>query len=160
MNYAVKQMNEARTAKGIVGGRFSTITPEIIAKARRYIDGAWQGPDIVIPTAEGLAGYINIARSTLYESKELSDTLEQIQRLQATMVLNGALDNRYNPAIAKLILSAKHGYVEKTEVANSHSIVAEPQQAIATDFSAYVKAKTQAVEGEIATPALPDSTTE
>ncbi len=144
----------------IKSGAPSKITPMLLAKAKAFVDGEWTKYNRTVPTVEGLAIHLGLYRTYLYECQDLSDTMEQIQRLQSSMLIDGGLNNEMNPSIVKLLLSAKHGYVEKTEVANSHSIVAEPQQAIATDFSAYVKNKTVAVEGEIATPTLPDSTTE
>lgn len=155
---AIEAMRKAKAERGIVGGAKLTITPQVIDKANAYVNGGYEATGAIIPTVEGLARHLKMHRSTMYEAKGLADTLEELQVLQAEMVLNRSLNNEYNPSIAKLILSAKHGYVERTEVAQTHSIVAEPQMAIATDFSAYVKSKTVAVEGELTTPTLPDST--
>jgi hypothetical protein len=147
MTDAVIAMNDAKRERGIVGGRFSTITPAVIAKASRYIEVDYKKDGSIIPTVEGLAQYINVHRSTLYESKELSDTLEQIQTLQARLVLNGALANEYNPSIAKLILSAKHGYIERSSVENTHEMVSPQAPQVAEDFQAYVNAKTLITDG-------------
>ncbi len=128
------------------GGRPDKIGGAHVQLANRYIDGGWRGEGIVIPTAEGMARYLNISRKSLYAAEELSDTLEIVQRMQAEMVLNGALANEYNPTIAKLILSAKHGYIERSEVANTHEVVSNASEQVATDFNAYVKQKTIASE--------------
>ena len=138
-------MNQARKDQGKLGGRPDTVDIAMVKRANEYIGGKYltQG---IIPTVEGLARYLKIHRQTLYEAPEFSDTLEELQTMQADMVLNGSLNNEYNPSIAKLILSAKHGYVERTQVDQSVSVTSQPVEAIASDFASYVKGKTQAID--------------
>lgn len=77
-------------------------------------------PQLVVklPKAEGLALYLGVSRSRLYEwaglYPEFQDILERINQIQADRVINEALAGNYNPLIAKLLLG-KHGYREKTE---------------------------------------------
>jgi hypothetical protein len=96
------------------GGRPSVATPEAIAEADRYFSEKLWHPDDVIPTVEGLAVHLGIARSTLYLRPEFSDILENILSLQAKLLLNGSLKGELNPVISKMMLSAKHGYIEKS----------------------------------------------
>lgn len=74
----------------------------------------------VVPTIEGLAIYLGISRETVYawekENPEFSDITENLRALQGNLLINGALGNKFNPTISKLLLSSKHGYVEKSEV--------------------------------------------
>lgn len=74
---------------------------------------------VKIPTIEGLAVHLKIARSTIYEWKdtysEFSDIIEELQATQAERLLNNGLSGTYNPTIAKVLLT-KHGYVEKQEL--------------------------------------------
>ncbi len=76
-------------------------------------------PKIKLPTVEGLALELDVHRDTLYEwAKQhplFSDTLEKLKKKQAEMLMQYGLSGDYNPAIAKLILSANHGMKEKTE---------------------------------------------
>lgn len=74
---------------------------------------------VKIPTLEGLAVYLEIARSTLYEWRdsisEFSDIIDQLQAIQADRLLNNGLSGDYNPTIAKVLLS-KHGYRDSQEL--------------------------------------------
>ncbi len=74
---------------------------------------------VKIPTIEGLANYLDVARSTIYEwkekHKEFSDIIERLQQEQAERLINNGLAGTYNPTIAKVLLT-KHGYVEKKEI--------------------------------------------
>ncbi len=154
MTDAVIAMNAAKAANlkpngKMAGGRPDKIDAQTVQRANEYVDGAWRRAGVVIPTVDGLSEYVDIARQRIYVSEEFSDTLERLQRIQADMVLQGGLNNEFNPSIAKLILSSKHGYVEKTEVSNTHELVnSEPSQAIAGDFAEFTKQKTQAIEAQ------------
>jgi len=72
-----------------------------------------------IPTIEGLARYLKIHRSTLYEwqkeKPQFSDIIEQLQQKQVERLLNMGLSGDYNSTIAKVLLT-KHGYNDKTEI--------------------------------------------
>jgi hypothetical protein len=96
------------------GGRPTVATPEVLAEAERYLAEKLWHPVEVIPTVEGLAVHLGIARSTLYLRDEFSDILENILSLQAKLLLNGSLKGELNPVISKMMLSAKHGYIEKS----------------------------------------------
>lgn len=109
-------------------GAPSKITPELLAKAKAFVEGGWQSVkngsfQPSIPTIEALALELGLYRSYLYAVPELSDMLEQIQAQQSMMVLNKGLTGEFNSNIAKLLLSSKHGYVEKS--ASEQTVVAD-----------------------------------
>ena len=72
-----------------------------------------------LPSIEGLARYLSVARSTVYKWKEeypeFSDILEEILAEQAERLISNGLSGDYNPTISKLILT-KHGYSDKQEI--------------------------------------------
>lgn len=71
---------------------------------------------VKLPTIEGLAIHLGIARSTIYKWKEeyieFSDILEELLAKQAEALISKGLSGEYAPAMAKLLL-AKHGYKEE-----------------------------------------------
>ncbi len=73
---------------------------------------------VKLPSIEGLARYLGVARSSIYlwadEHQEFSDILEAIKAEQAERLINNGLSGDYNSTIAKLILT-KHGYSDKSE---------------------------------------------
>jgi len=101
------------------GGRPTKLTEELIEQARQHLLTFDISVGTLLPTIEGLALDLHISRDTLYEwekeNKEFSDILEQLRQLQASKLIQNSILNRYNSTIAKMILSGKHGYVEKTE---------------------------------------------
>ena len=104
---------------------------EILDKAKEYLLIERPCDDIitkvgkvreVIPTIEGLALFIDIARSTIYDwvsqdegKEEFSDIVSQVLEKQGLGLVNGGLDNTFNSKIASVILS-KHGYREAKEI--------------------------------------------
>jgi len=101
------------------GGRPTILTEELIEQARQHLLSFDISVGTLLPTIEGLALELHIHRDTLYawekQNKEFSDILEQMRQLQASKLIQNSILNRYNPTIAKMILSGKHGYVEKSE---------------------------------------------
>ena len=75
---------------------------------------------VKLPSVEGLAEYLGVARSTIFkwaeEQPEFSDSLEKLVEKQKKLLIENSLGGHYNPTIAKLILSANHDMVEKKEV--------------------------------------------
>lgn len=104
-------------------GRPSQLTPELISKAVMYLTDYTSNGDIV-PTVAGLACYLDIPRSSIYnykgQSNELLDTLEKLEQIQESKLVNGGLMGDFNATIAKLMLS-NHGYSEKQVVDNTSS---------------------------------------
>jgi hypothetical protein len=110
-------------------GRPIEFTDEYLAKAKAYLDLCTDkrvkiGKDIKmrvkLPSMGGLARYLNIARSTIYEWKEISpdfsDVCEQIVAEQEERLINNGLSGDYSPNLSKFILSARHEYREKSDV--------------------------------------------
>ncbi|MBD2785391.1 DNA-packaging protein [Xenorhabdus sp. DI] len=98
----------------------SKLNDELIAKAKHYLYGGYKDEEeAVIPSVAGLACYLAIARSTVYEyakqSAEFSDTLEAILALQESKLINKGLTGDFNATITKLML-ANHGYSDKQEI--------------------------------------------
>ncbi|ACJ10177.1 DNA-packaging protein [Bacteriophage APSE-2] len=99
-------------------GRPSKLTVSL-EKAKAYLMGEYKTVGDVVPNIAGLACYLNISRSTIYEwssssNVEFSDIVEGILALQENKLLNSGLKGEFNPTITKLMLS-KHGYADKQE---------------------------------------------
>jgi len=130
-------------------GRPNKYKPAILKKAQEYLENCvdeeedWvksQGDKstsyehrvkVKLPSIEGLALYLGIHRSTVYEwadtYEEFSDILEKILAEQAQRLVNMGLSGDYNPTIAKLILT-KHGYSDRTDVTSGgQPIVADEE---------------------------------
>jgi len=81
---------------------------------------ASKGNDIRLPTVEDLAVRMGFSKETLYkwasEKREFSDALEFLKNKQCVALINNGLANKYNPTIAKLILSSNHNMRERKDV--------------------------------------------
>jgi hypothetical protein len=135
-------MPKAKKVAPNKGGRPTKYTPAMQKKADGYL--ATTGNDfwdyektigeksntyerkvkITLPSIEGLAKYLGVNRSTMYEWKEnyttFSNTLEEIMAEQKRMVLEHGLNGDYNPMIAKLILAANHKMTDRTDVTSDN----------------------------------------
>lgn len=100
----------------------SKLNHELIAKANEYLYGGYELVGDVIPSLAGLACYLGIARSTIYEyekiNSEFSDIVEAILSLQENKLINKGLIGDFNASVTKLILT-KHGYSDKQEIEHS-----------------------------------------
>lgn len=101
------------------------------------------GLKVNLPSVAGLAIYLGVWRSTIYEWKEtypeFSDILEEILAEQEKRLIEGGIGGTYNPLIAKLVLG-KHGYSDKQEVTgkDGKDLVPEnPQRQLAENAIAY-----------------------
>lgn len=74
---------------------------------------------VKLPTIEGLALYLGIDKTTVYEWEktytEFSHDVKRVRALQAERLINSGLSGDYNPMIAKVLLT-KHGYNDKTDI--------------------------------------------
>src|SRR6056297_525585 len=97
---------------------------EVLEKAREYIENHEQYDDLV-PSVVGLAGAIDVSRSTLYkwgeESDEFSDILDRINEDQERKLLSGGLGGDFNSNIVKLMLG-KHGYSDKQQTEHTGDV--------------------------------------
>lgn len=75
----------------------------------------------LIPSVAGLAVWLSVARSTIYEWAKthgaFSDTLESILAEQNRLALNGGITRDWSGPICKLVLS-NHGMIERKQVDN------------------------------------------
>lgn len=74
--------------------------------------------NVKVPTIEGLALHLKVRTQTLYEWEktypEFSDIMGTVRQKQADRLISGGLSGKYNPTIAKVLLT-KHGYREGIE---------------------------------------------
>jgi hypothetical protein len=103
-------------------GRPTDYTPKILLIAKEYVGGGFK--EVMkdeIPTVAGLAIALGVSRDTVYDwakqeaKSEFSDIVADLQAIQERLLLNNGLRGLYNSTIAKLMLSSKHGYAERTE---------------------------------------------
>lgn len=98
------------------GGRPTDYTPEMLELCREYIDNC---PDAV-PIVVGLCKHINRGSSTVYQwaheegKEQFADILEEIKDLQHLKLITSGLNNEFNSAITKMMMT-KHGYSEKIQ---------------------------------------------
>lgn len=102
------------------GGRPTDYTPEIVQKARDYINGDWINLGHKIPSVARLSIHLNLSRTTIYDwasqegKEEFTHILNELQAMQEFTLIENGLDGTFNSAIAKLVLG-KHGYHEKLD---------------------------------------------
>jgi hypothetical protein len=123
--------------------RPSKYNESIQQKADSYLHGTYKAVDpdtgketaqplycedgSVIPSIEGLAEWLKVNRSTVYQWQtddksceidgqivRFSDTLDQILSVQKRLTLNNGLKGLFNSNIAKLVL-ANHGMHDKVD---------------------------------------------
>lgn len=101
-------------------GRPTKYTDLLVAKANKYLNVYESTLMEVIPSHAGLASYLGITRSTLYDwgaqrgKKDFSDILARIKNLQELTLINSGLTGDFNANIVKMML-VKHGYHDKQE---------------------------------------------
>lgn len=115
------------------GGRPTDYSEEIVTKAQEYIDSCEDEEydyhktrgdksdsyeykvKVKLPTIEGLAFFLRIDKTTIYEWEKkypkFSNVINDLRSKQANMLINKGLSGDYNPTIAKVLLT-KHGYRE------------------------------------------------
>lgn len=100
-----------------LGGCPSKLDDALIAKAEEYIYD-FRSNDDIVPSVAGLACYLGVSRSSVYNYKDKSDRfldiVERVELLQEKMLINGGLKGDFNAAITKLMM-AKRGYSDKQE---------------------------------------------
>ena len=100
-------------------GRPTKYTDLLIAKSYKYTK-IYEDLGDAIPSHSGLAEYLDIKRSTMYDwakqksKREFSDILEKIKNSQERRLLNLGLTGKFNANIVKLALG-KHGYHDKQD---------------------------------------------
>ena len=98
------------------GGRPTTYTKEVLELARDYVENC---PNKV-PLVVGLCKHISRSKATVYnwakdeDKAEFLDILKEIEENQHVLLIENGLDNTFNSAITKMMLT-KHGYSDKVE---------------------------------------------
>lgn len=81
---------------------------------------------VKLPTREGFAQFIGKSTDAFLdwerEHPEFGGALRKIEMEQKQRLINEGLAGNYNPVIAKLLLSANHGMVDRTESKTEFSI--------------------------------------
>jgi len=89
---------------------------------------------VKLPTVAGLASFMKIHRSTIYEWAKIytdfSDMLEELQAAQEQVLLENGLTGTFNSAISKLMLT-KHGYADKTDITTNGKDITQQDKALA-----------------------------
>lgn len=104
------------------------ITEEHLELALDY-EARWQELGDVVPQVAGLACHVGVASSTLYDwskqdgplQRAFSEVLARVMDGQHRSLVNGGVSGEHNHVIAKLILTSKHGYTERSQVDNVSS---------------------------------------
>ena len=117
-----------------LNGRPTEYTEDIPAQAENYLIQCKVHD--VLPKRAGFAIFLGIHRDTLYEWEkkypQLSDVLKYIDTLQEENLWNGALNGDYNAVMAKLMLTNRHGYSDRSEVKQESKIeitdISDPQK--------------------------------
>ena len=93
---------------------------DVIQKANEYIASCGREAT-ELPTVEGLAEYLGVARDTIYEwikpehgYTEFSDTIKRIEEKQKNQLINDGLygGKEVNQSMAIFLLKANHGMIE------------------------------------------------
>lgn len=105
-------------------GRPTKYNKNVQESAEYYINSGFIEQGDVVPSFAGLAVYLGINRSTLYEwcknHAKFSNTLERLENVQERLALAGGLKSEMNSTIVKLLL-ANHGYSERQQIDNTSS---------------------------------------
>lgn len=107
----------------MTAGRPTKYDQRFVFMAEEYLK-KFRDKGEVIPTIAGLARYIGIRRSTIYEwakhedKKEFSDMMERINEEQEIITLSNGLTGEFKPQVSTLVLS-KHGYSTKVDNVSS-----------------------------------------
>ena len=102
--------------------------------ARQYIAECLASEKVKLPTTEGLAMRFNVVRDTLANwakaYPEFAHVMHDLKATQKEMLLNNGLGGKYNPAIAKLVLSHNHGMRENSDVTTGGKPIEAPPPVI------------------------------
>lgn len=143
-----------------MAGRPTSLNEELITQSKTYLDEcSGVGTNTLLPTIEGLALAVKISRETVYAWEEqgkltenngsllerFSDIVKELRSAQAQKLMQNSLHGRYNPMIAKLLLS-KHGYVEKSETdvtSKGEQITGTVDPAMAAGYAKFINSQSQ-----------------
>lgn len=106
-------------------------TEELLEKAGAYL----MAYTTAVPSIAGLAKYLKINRSTVYDwmshpdKKAFSDICSDIMAEQEEKLVDCGLRGEFQPTITKLMLT-KHGYSDKQEQQISGTLVQKVERTI------------------------------
>lgn len=124
-----------RFAVGNHGGRPTKLTPEMLEKAKGFLD--WKSTQMMErivfqkgekctlevpepPTLTSLALYLGISDQTSYnwaeESKEYLEIFTQVKQKYSEYLVRYGLSDQYNAGLAKFLLSSDHGKREGKDI--------------------------------------------
>lgn len=115
-----------------MAGRPKEFKEEYISLVKDYIQECEDAFDkerneyiVKLPTVEGFALFIGHHKDTIYEwckeNKLFSDAIDEIKNNQLNKLINKGLSGKYNPTIAKLLLSGNHNIREKSDITTDDS---------------------------------------
>ncbi len=107
------------------------------------------------PSIAGLAVYLKIARSTIYEwtkiYPEFSDIIERLLAEQEAALLENGLDGTFNATIVKVVLT-KHGYKDQADLTTNNKDITPDNQSAAN--AAIVSFLTKKPDGPATNPTI------
>lgn len=91
-----------------------------------YISGGWREIEgHVWPSLQGCAQMLGVNaesfRNWAYKHRDFELKYQELKQFCESMLVQGGLAERYNPAFAKFLLSARFNYAEKTIVDSQSS---------------------------------------
>lgn len=101
-------------------GRPTKYTPEMPDMVRAYAWGGYKEQGSPLPTYEGLSKVLQVTVCTIKTwakeegKEEFSSSLKELLDAQRQNLVERGLVGDYNATIAKLMLSANHGVIERT----------------------------------------------
>lgn len=102
-------------------GRPTKYTPELLEKAREYVDGAWKSEGDPIPMLCGLAVKCGITKECVSRWRKDADKAEfnqlcaRVESEQERVLLQKGLTREHDNSLTKLLLM-RHGYSDKQSV--------------------------------------------
>lgn len=105
----------------------STYDPSFIDKVDEFLDQCQDGTQegskkikVNLPSIEKFSKFIGTTSKTIRvwekENPDFKIATDKIHMEQKIRLIDGGLSNTYNPWIARLLLSANHGMVERSDV--------------------------------------------
>jgi hypothetical protein len=99
---------------------YISLVNDYIAECEDTFDKEKNEYMVKLPTVEGFALFIGHHKDTIYEwckeNKLFSDAIDEIKNNQLNKLINKGLSGKYNPTIAKLLLSGNHNIREKSDI--------------------------------------------
>ena len=105
-------------------------TKEMVERGLKYVNGGYLEEGQAVPTQEGLAIYLDVARATPYnwanqtEYNEFAEDFQyindRVQAIQGMRIVNGGLTKEFDSGFCGK-LAANHGYIDKQAIDHTSS---------------------------------------